>query len=55
MDIDLQTVLKEVAVIALLAALALGLYAFSIHDRRPASARYIADPHAYARTPQPAR
>jgi hypothetical protein len=33
MDIDPKTILKEVAVIALLAALALGLYAFITHDR----------------------
>ncbi len=33
MEVDLKTILKEVAVIALLAALALGLYAFITHER----------------------
>ena len=52
MEVDLRTLLKEVAVIALLGALALGLYAFITRDRAPAL-EATATPTTMASTPAP--
>ena len=52
MDIDLRTILKEVAIIALLAALAMGLYAFVIYHRNEPSPAPTATPTVTA-TPVP--
>ena len=52
MEIDLRTLLKEVAVIALLAALAMGLYAFVIYNPRGQPPEPTATPTTEA-TPVP--
>jgi len=52
MEVDLRTLLKEVAVIALLGALALGLYAFVTRDRQQ-SPEATATPTTAASTPAP--
>jgi len=52
MEVDLRTILKEVAVIALLGALALGLYAF-ITRERTSSHEPTATPTVVVSTPAP--
>ena len=53
MEVDLRTLLKEVAVIALLGALALGLYAFVTHDREQSPETTATPTAAVASTPAP--
>ena len=53
MEVDLKTLLKEVAVIALLGALALGLYAFITRERAQAPEPATTPAAAVASTPAP--